>query len=133
MNIPFRSNVRTRIIIALIYPVSASLIDSWASPPEPLILCSKLNSDPLTHRPAYLFLHPLFFYLLHYNFPNHKVWEKTPFSVCLFFLPYPATQSIAHHIKYTKISKSIYCSSSLLPPKYLMPRHLIAKLHGFHS
>lgn len=98
MNIPFRSNVRTRIIIALIYPVSASLIDSWASPPEPLILCSKLNSDPLTHQPAYLFLHPLFFYLLHHNFPNHKVWEKTPFSVCLVFFCPTQPHRVSHTI-----------------------------------
>lgn len=95
MNTPLTSNIRSRIIIALIYSMTAALIDSWVSPPEPLALCSKLNLDNLIDRPAYLFLHPLFLFIS-LQFSQSQRFEETPFSL---FLPHPSTQSTESYLK----------------------------------
>lgn len=93
MNTPLISNIRSRIIIALIYSMTAALIDSWVSPPEPLALCSKLNLDNLIGC-------ILYFCLFHYNSPSHKGLKKLPF---LCFCPHPSTQSTESYLKLYQI------------------------------
>lgn len=129
MNIPFISNLIPRVIMAIIYSMSASLIEGGASPPTPLFgLCAKLNSETLTDRPTYLFFQPLFFYLFHYNSPNHERLRENLFLCFCPTHPHRGSYINLHQIFQVY---SLLPNPSLLLPKYLMPSYLISTLKKY--